>query len=120
MQNYYENLKAFNPIKKEKYFEITVPVAMDINHNLLKLYIKQLDNGYMIYDDGQLFKEYNSTTQYYYNLFINNNEHNYDIKLKDDRFYKTYPDNFNIQVAINEFVRFFVYLDDYILDNDII
>ena len=121
MQDYFKNLEVFSPIKKDKFVEIVVPVAMDINYNLLKLTIIPLENGYVICDDGKTFKNFNNSTDYYLNLFNEKNpNHSFEIKLKNDRIFKQYPDNFNIQVAVNEFVRFFVYLDDFILDNNII
>ena len=43
----------------------------------------------------------------------------YDIMLKDNYLYKEYKNNFNINVAISEFIRFFIYLDDYISINNI-
>ena len=121
MQDYIKNIEVFNPTYHEKFTEITVPVAMDMNYNLLKLRIIPVEKGYIICDDGKAFKKFNDTTEYYYKLFVEKNpDRHYQIKLKGDIICKQYPDNFNIQVAINEFVRFFVYLDDFIMDNNII
>lgn len=120
MQDYFKNLEAFKPIKNENSIEIVIPVAMDINNNLPKLTVTKIDGGYTICDDGKTFKNLNNSANYYYNLFIKNSNQHFDIQLRDNKLIKQYPDNFNIQVAINEFVRFFVYLDDYIIDKNII
>lgn len=121
MQDYLKNISVFNHTQNENLIEITVPVAMDMNYNLLRLSITLLDTGYIICDDGKAFNRFNNIAEYYFNLFKekDTNDH-FDIKLDGDKFFKEYPDNFNIQVAINEFVRFFVYLDDFILKNNII
>ncbi|MBQ8425441.1 MAG: hypothetical protein IJX17_05420 [Clostridia bacterium] len=121
MQNYYEILDVFKPIKNEEFIEIKIPVAMDLTFNILSLKILPLENGYIICDDGKTFKRLNNTSMYYFNIFIekDTNDH-FDIMLDGDRIYKKYPYDFNIRVAVNEFVRFFVYLDDFISNNNLI
>lgn len=120
MQDYFKNLGVFKVIKNDNLIQITIPLAININYNLLKLNIAIDSNGYTICDDGKTFKNLNNSANFYYNLFIKNSNQHFDIQLRDNKLIKQYPDNFNIQVAINEFVRFFVYLDDYIIDNNII
>ena len=39
----------------------------------------------------------------------------YDIKLENNYLYKKYEEDYSVIRAVDEFVRFFIYLDDYIL-----
>ena len=120
MQNYYEDLKIFQPSKNGENIDITVPVIMDMNYGILKLSIIPNENGYTVCDDGKNFSEFSHSAKYYYDLFMKKNKNlNFDIKLDGETIYKNYPDNFNVIVAVNEFIRFFVYLDDFILKNNI-
>lgn len=121
MQDYFKNLDIFKPKKNDNSIEITIPIAMDINNNLPKLTVTQIDGGYIICDDGKTFSRLNFSADYYFNLFTQkNSSHSYQIKLDGNKLTKQYPDNFNIQVAVNEFVRFFACLDDFILDENLI
>lgn len=119
MQDYFKDLGVFNPKQKEKFIEITVPVVTKMNYGILTLKVLPLEKGYIICDDGQTFDEFTYDTKYYYDLFMEKTNRHYNIQLDGDRIYKQYPYDYNIEVAVNEFVRFFVYLDDFIIDNNI-
>ena len=121
MQDYYELLKIFNPIKNEKYIEITVPVDMGINDSLLILRVVPLKQGYVVCDNGKNFSELNNSPKYYFDLFMekDTNDH-FSIEFKNNIILKKYPENFNVRMAISEFVRYFIYLDDYLINNNII
>lgn len=117
--NIIKNLEYFKPVEKEGYVEVVLPVSIKIFKACLRLRIYNTEKGYAISDDGYTFYECNEDSEYYYNLFKENNKYHYNILLKDNYLYKEYADNFNINVALNEFIRFFVYLDDYISRNNI-
>ena len=117
-----KQLEIFKTRDYGDYIEIDIPVALDFNFRLLSLriYPLSLAEGYYISDIGGAFSErYNDTTKYYFNMFTEDdrNEH-FGIQVANDYFYKKYEFNFSVIVAINEFVRFFVYLDDYIMNNN--
>jgi hypothetical protein len=101
-------------------FEIELPVVLYFNYQRLKVYITPIDDGYYITDDGQTFIEYSLDTQYYFNLFnkMDTNYH-YDIELKNEHIYKEYRFDYSLISAIDEFIRFFIYLDEFIRKNDI-
>lgn len=120
MQDYFKDLEIFTPTQNDKFIEITVPVIMDMNYGILKLEILILDDGYIICDDGQNFLEFSYPAKHYYDLFMEQDtNHHFKMQLDGDRIYKKYPYDFNIRVAVNEFVRFFVYLDDFVLKNNL-
>ncbi|MBQ8425442.1 MAG: hypothetical protein IJX17_05425 [Clostridia bacterium] len=120
MQDYFKLLKIFQPIEKEKYIIITPHVAMDINYDILKFRVIPTENGYTVCDNGKKFSEFSHSAKYYYDLFMEKDpNYRYEIKLDGNIIYKKYPSNFNVRVAVNEFVRFFVHLDEFILKNNL-
>ena len=47
--------------------------------------------------------------------------YHYDIEIGEDEvIFKEYDAEFSIVVAIDEFVRFFIMLDDFVINNDVI
>ena len=102
-------------VKEGCYLKWKLPLAMDISWNLLTLYIVPTDKGYIISDEGGLFKErMRGGEEYYFKKYCENEERcTYGIKVKDGYFYKEFPRNYNPQVAISDFIRFFVALDDF-------
>lgn len=116
--NIIKELEYFKPIQKENYVEVIIPVAIKIFKACLRLRIYNKENGYVISDDGYAFYDSNEDSEYYYDLYKKNNKYHYNILLKDNYFYKEYESNFNINVALNEFVRLFIYLDDFVNKRD--
>ena len=115
-------LEIFKTTDRGEYIEIDVPVTLDFNFQLLSLriYPVSLDEGYYISDNGAAFSErYSDTTEHYFNMFTEDDpNYHFNIRVANDYFYKKYPYDLNVWVAINEFIRFFVYLDDYIMNNN--
>ena len=59
--------------------------------------------------------------EYYLNLFNQNDKnYHYEIKLKDNRICKFYKYDYSLMSALDEFIRFFIYLDTYMRDNNIV
>lgn len=117
--NILKDLQYFAPRECDGYIEFKLPVAIKFFKSCLLLRIRQTDGGYEIFDDGYAFDEKNEDAAYYFELYKNSGERDYGISLRCETFYKEYPSNFNINVAINEFVRFFIYLDDFLMEKDI-
>ena len=110
----------WDSINNGKSFEIELPVVLYFNYQRLKLYIFPIDDGYYITDDGQTFIEHSFDTKYYYDLFNEkDNNYHYDIELKNEYIYKKYHFDYSLMSAIDEFIRFFIYLDEFMRKNDI-
>ena len=116
--NIMRDLEYFKPVQKDGYIEMKMPVAMKIYKSLLTLQISEVEDGYLISDDGDAFYEFNEDSDYYFNLFKEKNCC-YGIQLENEKFFKLYKNNFNLNVALNEFVRFFIDLDNFIIKNNI-
>ena len=82
--NIIRDLEYFKPVEKESYVEVILPVAIRMFKACLRLRIYNTEKGYVISDDGYTFYERNEDSEYYYNLFKENNKYHYDILLKDN------------------------------------
>ena len=121
MKNEYENLNHFfAPVQKEDHIEIRLPIVMRINNTLLDLKIYPQENEYIIKNDNDYFYNFNNYTPYYYKRFMKEDKNiHYDIQLENDVFFKIFPNNYNIVAAICDFASYFIYLNDFIVNNNI-
>lgn len=124
MQDILKRLKNEFAVKERKnYIDVTIPVVMCTNGGLIDLRIKEKEDGYKITCLSNLFLEANvsSDNEFYYKIFDKyDNDYHYDMQIKNGKVYKEYNSDQNIVVAINEFVRYFIKLDDFIINNDVI
>lgn len=109
---------------KNNIIKLTLPLVTWTDGCLLELRIKLKEDGdYTIYSPTNLFVEKNAggSQKYYFNIFEKHDKnYHYDIKIKNGKIYKDYASDYNIAVAINEFIRFYVMLDDFIIKNSVI
>jgi len=108
-------------LDNDKLFKIELPVLLYFNYQRLTLYIYPVDDGYYISDDGETFIEFSNDANYYFDLFnTQDKNYHYDIKLKDNHICKKYRFDYRLMAAIDEFIRFFIYLDEYMGKNNIV
>lgn len=105
----------------DEYFEIELPVVTFFNQQLVTLRLYPFNDGYYVSTTDTVFDEYPEYSanycQKYYNLFMEKNSHyHYQIKREGPYLYKKYEATCSVRTAVDEFVKFFVYLDDFILD----
>ena len=113
----------FSAKKMKGYIQIQLPLVTWTDGGLLELRIKENEDGYRVYSPTNMFLEANAggSQEYYFNIFEKHDEnYHYDIKINRGKIYKYYPSNYNVAVAINEFIRFYVMLDDFIMKNSVI
>ena len=106
--------------KENDCWELELPIIMDFNQQLITLRIYPKENCYYISTLDTFFDEYDeyaaSLCEEYYDLFISNDNHqHYGIKRDGAILYKVYDCDFSARAAVDEFVKFLVYLNDYIL-----
>ena len=119
-----KSLSMCNITKTEEYLEIELPVVMFFNQRLITLRLYPCYDGYYIATDETTFNEYpeyaENDCQKYYDLFMKNDSHyHYQIKRNGPYLYKKYEADRSARTAVDEFVKFFVYLDDYLKMNNI-
>ncbi len=120
IQNQLKNIN-WESIEEGKSYMIEIPVHTYFNYQRLCLYIYPVDDGYYISDDGETFIEFSCDTKYYFDLFMekDNNNH-FEIKLENDHIHKKYKYDYSLVAALDEFIRFFIYLDDFMNKNNIV
>ena len=97
-----------------KSFMIELPVILYFNYQRLRLYIYPVDDGYYVSDDGETFVECSGDSEYYFNMFSEKDQsYHYEIGLKDDHICKRYDYDFSLLAALDEFVKFFVALENF-------
>ncbi len=117
-----EQLKAYKweSINDGEFFQIELPVLLYFNYQRLCLRIYPVDDGYYIFDDGKTFIEHNDTAQYYYDLFEKEDKsYHFDIELKNNHICKHYRFDFSLMASLDEFIRYFILLDEFMRENDI-
>lgn len=121
MQDLYNGLKCYTAKEYKSYIEITIPVVLFTCGSMLKLRIKHIDDGFKIYCPIDMFADANNTQSYYFKLFEKNDKnYHYDITIKNEIIYKNYPEDRSVWTAVDEFVRFYIMLDNFIINNDVI
>ena len=107
-------------VKDGEAFWIELPVVLDFNYQRLTLYIYPVDDGYIISDDGQTFYEHSFDTEHYISLFNKEDgENHHGIGIDGDFIKKKYDYDYSLLCAIDEFIRFFIRLDDFMNKNDL-
>lgn len=115
-----KTLDNYKPIKKDNYVEVKCPVFIKMINDYLVLKIYQTEDGdYTIKDNGNLFVGYQHNAKYYFDLFNDYKKYNYLVDVEGDTFYSDYRYDYNVRVAISNFIRFYVYLDDFINSNNL-
>ena len=124
MKDLFKRLSGeFSAKQMKNYIKVNVPVIMWVTGGVIELRINKKDNGFIVYCPTNFFSEANAggSQEFYFNIFerFDKNYH-FDITLKNGKFYKSYKEDSNVVVAINEFIRFFIMLDDFIINNNVI
>lgn len=115
--------KEFSVREYKRYTQITIPLVINTSGTLLVLRIKEREDGYTIYCPTNIFLEANAqgNQTYYFNIFEKyDKNYHYDIKIKKGKIYKDYLEDRSIITAIDEFIRFYIMLDDFIINNSVI
>lgn len=114
--------KDFTPVQKNEYIEIPFPVVINTSFDLVTLRIYQREDGYTITHPEDIFSEMgNDTLEFYFNLFKKHNEDCfYGVELKDGVLTKECENDYNVAVALSDFIRFMIYFDDFFTNNGVI
>ena len=120
--NIFNQIKDHAPIQKQDCVEIEFPIAFFASHgSLLRFSIAPKEGGYVVACLDDLFSESNGSQERYFNIFMKHDKHyHYDMQIVNDVIYKEYPENHSVTMALNDFIRFFIMFDDFIIDNDVI
>lgn len=122
MQDYFKNLTLLNAEQNEDgSIHVEYPVVIETDFTLVELDIYPNEDGYLIVTGDNMFTRHNDHAKYYIDLFEQYDKNcHYDITLNGDVLQKQYSGDFNVRVAVNEFIRYLIYFDDFMLAYDLI
>lgn len=122
MQNILKRLKTeFSAKQKKDYILLLLPVVINLDSGLLNLRIAETETGYTISCPRNFFVDANESLEFYFNVFEKyDKNYHYDMQIKKGKLTKDYSQETNIITAINEFVRFIILFDNFIINNDVI
>jgi hypothetical protein len=116
-----EHLEMFAPVQGDGYVDITLPVAINTMWCALEIRITPSDDTYRLESILDMFEDANDGAQFYFDIFEKHDKnYHYGILLDDSVFYKEYENDYNLSRALDEFIRFFILLDDFIIKNNVI
>ena len=112
------DLQIFTPQIVDNHIEIIFPIILDIKNNCFVLVLQPNQDGFLISDDGYTFERLNKETKHYFSLFASKFPticNGY--KVDGEKIYKKYQTNQSVTHAINQFLRFFIEIDNFISKN---
>ena len=88
--------------------KLTTTLVPSASNTFLVLYIVPDEDGYTVFDYGAMIEEWGYRTFSDLEAFLRKNPYGTGgIRHNDVFFFCDYPKNLNVQMAINDFVRFF-------------
>lgn len=122
MNDFFESLKIFTPTQKDGVIELSVPIVLNVAFDTLTLYIAPSKEVYTIYSPIYFFSKGNDTPKFYFDAFMKHDKsYHYNMRISGDyKVFKQFKSNHNPIFAIDEFVRFFIAFDNFIIDNNVI
>ena len=115
-------LTDFATKERDGYFEIEFPIVINTSGTLVALRIEQLEDKYIITHPEDIFSERgNDTLEFYYRIFKKWNKDCYfNVQVVDGVLTMECPNDHNVAVTISDFIRFMIYFDDFIINNNVI
>ena len=109
--------------RKDDYLEVIFPVITSFNQQLVTLRLYPYEDYYYVSSTDTVFDEYEEySTNYcekYYNEFTKiDNLNNYQMNRYNAFLYKKYDGEYSARYAVDEFIKFFIELDKYMLENE--
>ena len=115
-------LEDFHAVERDGAVEIELPVVINTADILVALRIEQRADDYIITHPDDIFSDRgNDTLEFYYGIFRKHMpECYYDVKIVDGVLTMQCKNNYNVAVAISDFIKFMIMFDDFIVNNNVI
>lgn len=115
-------LEDFHAVERNGAVEIELPVVINTADILVALRIEQRADDYIITHPDDIFSDRgNDTLEFYYGIFRKHvPECYYDVKIVDGVLTMQCKNNYNVAVAISDFIKFMIMFDDFIVNNNVI
>lgn len=115
-------LEDFHAVEQDGAVEIELPVVINTADILVALRIEQRADDYIITHPDDIFSDRgNDTLEFYYGIFRKHvPECYYDVKIVEGVLTMQCKNNYNVAVAISDFIKFMIMFDDFIVNNNVI
>ena len=122
MQKILKTLQTkFSAKQKKGYILMSLPIAINIDNGLLDLRITPTETGYTISCPRDFFVDANAKLEYYFNIFEKyDKNYHHGIQIKKGKLSKEYSLETNIITALDEFIKFIIYFDNFFINNNVI
>ena len=103
-------LEDFHAVERDGAVEIELPVVINTADTLVALRIEQRADDYIITHPDDIFSDRgNDTLEFYYGIFRKHvPECYYDVKIVDGVLTMQCKNNYNVAVAISDFIKFMI------------
>ena len=116
-------INKFKISERKGYIDVSLPIIMDMsenNCNLILTITPTEDSGYVVYVTDSMFKDSGySAKKCFENFAANEKNCTYGIKLENGKFTKTYSSCDNPVFALDDFIKFFVPFNEFVLQSSI-
>jgi hypothetical protein len=115
-------LTDFAAKERDGYFEIEFPIVINTSGTLVALRIEQLEDKYIITHPEDIFSDRgNDDLEFYFSLFMKHYKgYTYGVELVDGTLTKVCKNDYNVAVALSDFIRFIIIFDDFFTENNVI
>ena len=115
-------IEDFRAVERNGFIEIEFPIVINTCGTLILLRVEQREEDYIITHPEDIFSDCgNDTLGFYYGIFKKHvTDCYYDVKLVDGVLTMHCKNNFNVAVAISDFIRFMIMFDDFIVNRCVI
>ncbi len=123
MQNIKKRLfEDFCAKEQDGYFEIEFPIVINTSGTLIFLRIDQHEDHYVITHPDNIFDDCgNGSLDFYFDIYKKHSEGQlYGVDISDGVLTKVCHDEYNVAVAISDFLKFMITFDDFFTKNGII
>ena len=112
---------TFRPKKRGSVTRMTIPVILSGIRSLIELKVKEYPDFFRVSFDSEFFDDKNCNPEFYFNLFMKKDKsYHYDMQIdKKGNIFKDYKNDVSVVAFSDEFVRFFVAFDDYLMENEV-
>ena len=100
--------------------DVKTPVLLYLTGAFLSLRIQEKADRYTVGITENLFADANESQEHYFKIFEKYGKHQHCMQCREGRIERDFSLDFNLNVAMDECIRFFILFDDFFLDNDVI
>ena len=111
-------LSVFEPHRGDRCAEWHLPIILQMNGQCLTLRITPGETGFTVSDGAYTFEDFCENTEYYFDLFLKKRKKVCaGFEVKNEEISKKYEKNIGMVAALDECIRFFIALDEFIIKN---